>query len=104
MEDLYKMTAKELREEAKKLGVEGVHAMKKDELVKVITSIRGGDKRQLDGAILNLKSSLKKRIRELKVERDKAISEKDRERLKKIRNEIKKLKRRLRRIVERAAR
>lgn len=99
-DDLEKMTAVELRELALKQypDITGVHAMKKEELVRAIHQARGDvvkegkKKKAVIKAELD-KKELKKQIRLLKSERDKLLQQKDKKALSKVRGKIKKLKR-----------
>jgi protein-arginine kinase activator protein McsA len=73
---LEKMTAKELREVAKDIdGIVGVHGMNKDELIREIKKARG-----IEDTSKTKKTdvrAIKKKIRALKVEREKALSADD---------------------------
>ncbi|MFP4475920.1 MAG: transcription termination factor Rho [Desulfatibacillaceae bacterium] len=94
---LEKMTAKELREVAKETGdIMGVHAMNKPELLSAIKEARGiaDDKGKAD---LGYIRELKKKIRELKAEREKAIKEGDKENMTILRRKISRLKKKTRR-------
>ena len=98
-QDLEKMTAVQLRELAHKDHPEitGVHAMKKEELLKAIREARGEkvvDKKKAPKVKVKIdKKDAKRQIRELKSQRDAFIQGKNKEALAKIRKKIKKLKR-----------
>jgi cell division protein FtsX len=103
---LEKMTAKELREIAKDiLGISGVHAMKKDELLAVIKEDRGiKDKKPVkkvekkaDKVTLSVKD-LKKKIALLREEKELARKAKDRERLNVLRRRMNRMKKLTRRV------
>ncbi|MFC1858033.1 transcription termination factor Rho [Thermodesulfobacteriota bacterium] len=74
---LDKMTAKELREVAKAIPeISGVHGMNKEELLSAIKKVKGIE----DAPIKKTDSSvrdIKKKIRELKIEREKALEASD---------------------------
>jgi len=73
---LEKMTAKELREVAKEIdGIVGVHGMNKDELISEIKSARGIE--DTSKAKKTDVRDIKKKIRALKIEREKALSADD---------------------------
>lgn len=98
--DLEKMTATELREYALKNypDITGVHAMKKEDLIKVIHKARGEmvtekKKKKVAPKVKANKTELKKQIRLLKVERGKFLQANDKKALAKIRKKIKRLKR-----------
>jgi hypothetical protein len=97
--DLEKMTAVELRELALKQypDITGVHAMKKEELVRAIHQARGEvvkkKKKKVVAKVKLDKKELKKQIRLLKSERDRLLQQKDKKALSKVRGKIKKLKR-----------
>jgi protein-arginine kinase activator protein McsA len=105
--DLEKMTATEMRDYALKNhpDVTGVHAMKKEELIVAIKKARGEEvkeapkKKKAVGKVKADKKTLKKKIRELKAEKEKILQSKDRKTLAKIRKKIKKLKRMTKRAV-----
>ena len=93
--ELHKMKVTDLRELAKeKLEVEGVSGLHKDELVERLAAAMGIPKPHkvvdADG-----KTLIKRRIRELKIERDQALAAKDRERLHRTRRQIHAEKRKL---------
>jgi len=98
--DLEKMTATELREYALKNypDITGVHAMKKEDLIKAIHKARGEavtekKKKKVAPKVKADKTALKKQIRLLKVERGKLLQANDKKALAKIRKKIKRLKR-----------
>ncbi len=84
---LEKMTAKELREMALGLpGIQGVHAMKKEELLRTIRAAKGipepeGEKERRavvkkEKAILTA-AQLKQRVRELRVKREEFLQQRN---------------------------
>ena len=98
--DLEKMTAVELREFALKNhpDITGVHAMKKEELVKAIHQARGEavvekKKKKVPVKVSLDKPELKKRIRLLKTEKEKLLQDPDKKKLALLRKKIKRLKR-----------
>lgn len=98
--DLEKMTATELRDYALKNypDITGVHAMKKEDLIKAIHKARGEvvtekKKKKVAPKVKADKTELKKQIRLLKVERGKLLQANDKKALAKIRKKIKRLKR-----------
>ena len=99
---LHKTRVVELREMAAKYGIEGVSAMKKEQLVDFLAGKLGID-RHAHGALGINKASIKKLLHELKNERDKALTAHDRKALKQARRKRHRLKREIRRAIERAA-
>lgn len=101
---LDKMTAKELREIAIEIpGVAGVHAMKKEELLKIIKEAKGikdeGRKRSIKAQKTDVNvGELKKKIRLLKDEKTKARTEKDRKKVEILRRRINRIKKKTRKI------
>ena len=97
---LDKMTAPELREIAREIpGVDGVHAMKKQELLAVIKEARGikdEEPAKKSAKEINVKA-LKEKIARLKVEKAAAREAKDRQKVDIIRRRINRLKKRTRR-------
>ena len=98
--DLEKMTAVELREFALKNhpDITGVHAMKKEELVKAIHQARGeaGVEKKKKEPLIKVpldKPELKKRIRLLNTETEKLLQDPDKKKLSRLRKKIKHLKR-----------
>jgi cell division protein FtsX len=100
---LDKMTATELREIAKNIpGVEGAHAMKKEDLVAVVKAAlgikdegpaKGGGKRASKGIV-----ELKGRIRGLRAEKAQALEAKDRKKVRILRRRINRMKKLTRKI------
>jgi len=94
---LDKMTIKDLKEIALKLPeITGVHGMNKPELIAGINKSRGivGEKmKKSTGSI----RALKKKIRELKIKRESAISSSDKKMASIFKRKIKKLKQKTRR-------
>jgi cell division protein FtsX len=93
--DLSKMSATKLREMALKIpGIDGVHAMKKEQLVEAIKAAQGTEPEKPKKTKSDFDmSAIKKQIRMLKTERDEVISSRERAKLKDIRKKIKRLKR-----------
>jgi 3-deoxy-D-manno-octulosonic-acid transferase len=97
-QDLEKMTAVQLRELAHKEHPEitGVHAMKKEELLKAIREARGEkvvDKKKAPKQKVKIdKKEAKRQIRELKSQKDALLREKNKKALARLRKKIKKLK------------
>lgn len=95
-----KMTAVQLREQlAKYPEVTGVTAMKKDKLVDLLAAKLGVQK-HAHGEVALDKTSIKKRIRALKKERDEAMAGKDAKKLAALIHAIHKEKHALRRAVK----
>jgi hypothetical protein len=99
---LHKTRVVELREMAAKYGVEGVSAMKKEQIVDFLVGKLGID-RHAHGALGLNKATVKKQLHDLKSERDKAITAHDRKALKQARRKRHRLKREIRRAIARAA-
>ena len=107
---LDKMTAKELREIAREIpGVEGVHAMKKEQLLEVVKKERGikeeapAEKREKKGAEKEaIVRQLKQKIILLKQEKEAARAAKDRKKLDVLRRRINRLKKRTRKVAQAA--
>jgi len=96
--DLHKMKVSDLREMAKeKAGLEGVSALHKEQLVEKLAEALGIPKPhkvvETDG-----KTEIKRRIRELKAERDQVLAGKNPERLRELRRRIHAEKRKLHRM------
>ena len=105
---LDRMTAKELREIAREIqGVAGVHAMKKEELLAVVKEHRGIKE---EGPVRKKKKKtarpapdvkgLKKRITQLRREREVASEERDRRKVSIIRRRISRLKKQTRKVAQ----
>lgn len=95
---LEKMTAKELREMALSIsGIEGVHGMNKEELLSAIKKAKGivddRAKEKSDSSIRDLK----KKIRELKAQKEQAYQNKDKKLAATLRKRISRLKKLTRR-------
>jgi hypothetical protein len=94
---LEKMTVKELREMAKEMpGINGVHGMKKEDLVVAINKTKGikaAPVKKADTAV----AGLKKRIRALKVERQTALEARDKKMATIYKRRISRLKKKTRR-------
>jgi hypothetical protein len=110
IKELEKMTSTKLRELIRKEypEIKGVHAMKKEELFNTIIKAAGIEKEEIDKDKVAPKhkkkkveitsSKLKKEIKKLKVDKEKAIETKDKKTLIKLRKKIKKLKRHTRKL------
>lgn len=96
--DLYRMNVIKLREEAMKIpGIQGVTAMKKEQLIRLLAETHGIVLEARKGGEEEMKT-LKKRIRALKAKRDEAPARKDRKATAQIRQGIHTLKRRTRQL------
>jgi uncharacterized NAD-dependent epimerase/dehydratase family protein len=99
--DLEKMTVKELRELAHEIeGLEGVSAMKKEDLLIAIKRQRGIEGPRLGPRRATAIHDLKHHLREFRSQREGLLADRhrDRRRLKSVRRHIKYLKRKMRRI------
>jgi len=94
-EELEKLTATKLREIAAEYpDIQGAHAMKKEELIIAILKARGEPtKRQKKDAHIG---DVKKEIRTLKAEKEKALEAGDKKKITQLRKKIKQLKRQTR--------
>ena len=107
---LDKMTAKELREVAAEIpGVEGAHAMKKEQLLEVIKKARGikeeapAEKKEKKGAETEaIIRELKQKIILLKQEKEAARETSDRKKLDVLRRRINRLKKKTRKVAQAA--
>ena len=101
-EELGSLTVKKLMEEAKKYPeISGVHTMKKEELLDAIRKASGETKKakgKTINAIADVKSDLKKKLKALKAEKEKAFETKNRKALKGIRKKMKQLKRKTKKL------
>ncbi|MCX8043016.1 MAG: Rho termination factor N-terminal domain-containing protein [Desulfobacterota bacterium] len=98
-EELEKLTATKLRELAAEYPeIQGAHAMKKEELIIAILKARGEpiSSKKKDAHI----SDVKKEIRKLKTEKEKALQEGDKKKITQLRKKIKQLKRITRQLAE----
>ena len=93
---LEKMTAKELREVAKEIPeIAGVHGMNKTELIQAVKKARGIKEepgKQTDTSV----REIKKKIKELKLAREKALESDDKKNAKIYRRRISRLKKKTR--------
>ena len=99
-DELKHMTAAQLTEIAKETeheAVKGFTQMNKDHLLKGLCEALGIELHVHHEVVGIDKSSIKKQIKGLKVERDKALEAKDHKQLKVVRYQIKKLKQKIRR-------
>lgn len=96
---LEKMTAPELREIAKQIpGVEGVHAMKKEQLLEVIKKHRGIDDKTPKKVEKATVKELKKKIALFKAEKEEARRANDKRRIEILKRRINRLKKQTRKL------
>ncbi len=88
---------KEIAEETDHEAVEGFTQMNKDHLLQALCKALGIEMHVHHEVVGIDKSSIKKQIKELKVERDKALEAHDHKQLKDVRRQIRKLKHKIRR-------
>ena len=88
---------KEIAEETDHEAVEGFTQMNKDHLLQALCEALGIEMHVHHEVVGIDKSSIKKQIKELKVERDKALEAHDHKQLKDVRRQIRKLKHKIRR-------
>jgi len=88
---------KEIADEMDHEAVEGFTQMNKDHLLQALCKALGIEMHVHHEVVGIDKSSIKKQIKELKVERDKALEAHDHKQLKDVRRQIKKLKHKIRR-------
>lgn len=96
-EELEKLTAIKLREIAAEYPeIQGAHAMKKEELVIAILKARGEPLKSVkkDAHVFDVK----KEIRNLKAEKEKAQTARDNKKIEQLRKQLKKLKRQTRQL------
>ena len=99
-DELKHMTLAQLTEIAKETeheAVQGYTQMNKDHLLKALCAALGIEMHVHHDVVGIDKASIKKQIKELKVERDKALEAHDHKQLKDVRHQIKKLKQKIRR-------
>lgn len=99
-EELKKMTLAQLKDVAKDLeheAVQGYTQLNKDHLLKAVCTALGVEMHVHHEVVGVDKSSIKKQIKGLKKERDKALEARDHQQLKDVRRQMKKLKNKLRR-------
>ena len=88
---------KEIAKETDHEAVEGFTQMNKDHLLQALCKALGIEMHVHHDVVGIDKSSIKKQIKELKVERDKALEAHDHKQLKDVRRQIRKLKNKIRR-------
>jgi hypothetical protein len=105
--DLTKMTVTKLREEAKKYtSIHGVHAMKKEELIRAIADARGEPieiekkkPKKKKKKVVSI-ADVKKQIKELRVKKEEVRKAKDKKGVDRLRKKIKMLKKQTRKFVK----
>lgn len=104
--DLTKMTVTKLREEAKKYtSIHGVHAMKKEELIRAIADARGEPieikkkKPKKKKKVINI-AEVKKQIKELRIKKEEVRKAKNKKAVDRLRKKVKLLKRQTRKFAK----
>jgi hypothetical protein len=99
--DLEKLTATKLREIAKQYeGITGVHAMKKEELIRAIREARGEPQKEVKKVTSETIYTLKKQIKMLKAEKKAAQEKKDKKLVATLRKKIKRFRRLTRKLAK----
>jgi len=105
--ELDRMTAPELKEIAMKIeGVTGAHAMKKEELLKIIKAARGIPEEEVvkkakkEPAAAVSVAALKQKVRQLKAEKVAARGADDRKKVNVLRRRINRMKKRTKRVAQ----
>jgi len=99
---LEKMTVLKLREEARKFeDISGVHGMNKAQLLAVLKEKYNIVEGKTESEVLTeRKHALKKKIRQLKAEKEQALADKDKEKLPLLQRRLRRQRRILRKVVE----
>jgi hypothetical protein len=101
---LEKMTVIKLREEALKFeDISGVHGMRKAELIAVLKQKYGivEEKRAIE-SLAEKKHALKKKIRQLKAEKEQALTDKDKKKAALLRERLRRQRRILKKVIRKA--
>ena len=105
-QDLEKMTVVKVREEAlKHPQIEGVHGNSKERLMDEIAMVFGIEKphARFSDTVVDTKSDVKRKIHDLKIEREKLLEAHDHAHLHEVRRQIHELKHTIRKIEAKAA-
>ena len=101
---LEKMTVPKLREEARKFeDITGIHGMNKAQLIAVLKEKYEIVEKKTESEVLTeRKHALKKKIKQLKAEKEQALSDKDKEKLALLQRRLRRQRRVLRKVVKKA--